>query len=245
MSILLKLSEPLTLSEVDFRIQSITASGYATILAYKDARVDMNRLDSVLNENWQKDYKTIEGRLYCGVGIKVDGEWLWRWDVGTESFSDKEKGQASDAFKRACVNWGIGRELYNYPFICVKLNPDEFTVENNKGKQTYNLQLKNWTWEGDVKNGEVISLNAKDQNGNVRYTFPNKPTYKSNQQKEAPKNTPVLSENDWKVKIESCADLKALESLWFNELPKELQPKLLALKNRIKEQLIAKTHQTA
>lgn len=141
--LLTKLKEPLKIEEVDFRLQSINTGGYATILAYKDARVDMNRLDDVFGADWQKDYKTIDGNLYCGVAIKIKGEWLWRWDVGTESFSDKEKGQASDAFKRACFNWGIGRELYNYPTITAKLNADEFIVENGKVKATWKLNIKN------------------------------------------------------------------------------------------------------
>ena len=144
--ILEQLKQPLKITDVDFRVQSINTGGYATILAYKDARVDMNRLDSVCGEKWQKDYKVIEGNLYCGVAIKIEDEWLWRWDVGTESFSDKQKGQASDAFKRACFNWGIGRELYNYPVIQVKLYPNEFTLNDYQGKksakQTYELKLK-------------------------------------------------------------------------------------------------------
>ena len=122
-NILKELSKPLDIKDVDFRIQSINKGGYATILAYKDARVDMNRLDEVCGANWQKDYRYIEskGMLFCRVGIKIGNEWIWREDLGVESFTEKQKGQASDAFKRACFNWGIGRELYDYPLIQVKL----------------------------------------------------------------------------------------------------------------------------
>lgn len=167
-----KLSEPLDIEAVDFRIQSINKGGYATILAYKDARVDMNRLDEVIGaENWQRDYKEIDGTLYCGVAIKFE-EWVWKWDAGTESFSDKEKGRASDAFKRACFNWGIGRELYDYPVIQIKLNSDEFTVENGKARQTYKLNLKDWDWAAEFENGKVKSLKAFDSAGNTRFSFP-------------------------------------------------------------------------
>jgi hypothetical protein len=82
------LQKPLDIKDIDFRIQSINKHGYATILAYKDARVDMKRLDEVCEFNWQKDYKLIDGRLYCGIGIKNNDEWIWRWDVGVVRCND-------------------------------------------------------------------------------------------------------------------------------------------------------------
>lgn len=167
-----KLSKPLDISDVDFRVQSINNGGYATILAYKDARVDMNRLDEVCGVHWQKDFKLIDGKLFCGVGIKYNDEWVWRWDVGTESNTEKEKGQASDSFKRACFCWGIGRELYNYPVIQVKLFPEEFTIENGKPKQTWNLKIKSWVWESEFDDdGNIKMLIAKDERGNERFVF--------------------------------------------------------------------------
>lgn len=175
--ILKDLSKPLDIKDVDFRIQSINKGGYATILAYKDARVDMNRLDEVCGPNWQKDYRYIEskGMLFCRVGIKIGNEWIWREDLGVESFTEKQKGQASDAFKRACFNWGIGRELYDYPLIQVKLNSDEFKVDNNgKAKQTWNLKLKEWIWSSEFKDGKVMSLIAKDDKGIIRFNSNNK-----------------------------------------------------------------------
>ncbi len=67
---LTKLKTPLGIKDIDFRIQSINKGGYATILAYKDARVDMNRLDEVVGaENWQRDHKEIKNVVYCGIGI--------------------------------------------------------------------------------------------------------------------------------------------------------------------------------
>ena len=127
----LKLNTPLTIEEIDFRVQSVNKGGYATILAYKDARVDMNRLDSVYGvDGWQKKYDLINGNLFCSVGIFSDKskEWIWKQDVGTESNTEKTKGEASDAFKRACFNLGIGRELYDYPIIQVKLLDNEFEL---------------------------------------------------------------------------------------------------------------------
>jgi len=94
----------LRIDEIDVRVQSIDARGVATILAYKDARVDMSMLDEQVGPyNWQKDYKVIEGRLYCGVGISIMEEstketrMVWKWDVGTDGDMEKEKSAASDA----------------------------------------------------------------------------------------------------------------------------------------------------
>lgn len=242
-TIIKELKKPLNITDVDFRVQSISVKGYATILAYKDARVDMNRLDEVCGTNWQKRYKTIDGNLYCGVGVKIGDEWIWRWDVGTESFSDKEKGQASDAFKRACFNWGIGRELYNYPFIMVKLNADEFTVEERQGKQvakqTYSLKLKEWKWCIEVDaDGNIASLSAKDQNGSPRYSFPSGNQKPANT--PAPESKPAkkeMTEGEASKAISSCQNLKDLEKVWF-EIPTTLKPKLLALKNQMKTAIL-------
>lgn len=105
--------------EIDVRVGNVSKNGY-TLLLYKDARCDMNILDETVGaENWQRDHKEVKGNLYCGVGIwhKEKSQWIYKWDCGTESNTEKEKGEASDSFKRACVNWGIGRELYTSPQI--------------------------------------------------------------------------------------------------------------------------------
>ena len=102
-----KLREPLKLEDIEFRIQSINKGGYATILAYKNARVDMQRLDAIVGpENWTRKHEFKNNQLYCSVGVydKDKKEWVWKEDVGTESNTEAEKGQASDSFKRACFN---------------------------------------------------------------------------------------------------------------------------------------------
>lgn len=171
----MKLNEPLKINEIDFRIQSVNKGGYATILAYKDARVDMNRLDAVFGLGfWQRKHTLINGNLFCSVGIwnKEINQWVWVEDVGVESNAEKEKGQASDSFKRACFNLGIGRELYDYPLIQVKLNQDEFIVEGQKVKPTFNLKLKEWIWFSQFdENGVLTYLGCKDQNGKLRFQY--------------------------------------------------------------------------
>jgi len=170
-----KINTPLAIHEIDFRVQSINKGGYATILAYKDARVDMNRLDAVYGVGfWQKKYDVINDNLFCSVGIwnKDLNQWVWVQDVGTESNTEKEKGQASDAFKRACFNLGIGRELYDYPIIQIKLDANEFEIKNDKAYPTFNFKLKEWIWFSQFdENGKLNFLACKDNNGKPRFTF--------------------------------------------------------------------------
>ena len=127
--------------EIEVRIGTINEKG-ATLLLYKDARVDQHLLDETFGaENWQRDHKELKGNIYCGVGIREKiseetnfsdakyGDWVWKWDAGTESQTEKVKGEASDSFKRACVNWGIGRELYTAPFTWI--SSDKYTPYKN------------------------------------------------------------------------------------------------------------------
>lgn len=95
-------------NEIDVRVASVSAKG-VSLLLYKDARCDMNILDETVGPmNWQRGHQIIGDRLYCTVSIYDEnkGIWISKQDVGTESYAEKEKGQASDSFKRACFNWG-------------------------------------------------------------------------------------------------------------------------------------------
>ena len=109
--------------DIEVRVGGVYKSG-VTFLLYKNARVDMSILDETVGEfNWQRDHKEVKGNLYCGIGIwdEAKSQWIWKWDCGVESRKDadgnEKKGEASDSFKRAGTNWGIGRELYTSPFI--------------------------------------------------------------------------------------------------------------------------------
>lgn len=171
------LSAPLSIDQIDFRVQSINTGGYATILAYKDARVDQERLDKAVGPlNWKREHR--DNNRNCIVSIWCDEkkQWVSKEDTGTESNTEKEKGLASDSFKRACFNWGIGRELYDYPQIQVKLNQDEFKIEEGpRGKQakaTWKLKIKEWKWASKFdENGKIKALAAKDEAGNIRFTW--------------------------------------------------------------------------
>lgn len=172
-----KLREPLRADQIDFRIQSINKGGYATILAYKDARVDINRLDEVCGPlNWKREHTRDNHNCIVSIWDESKNQWVSKEDTGTESFTEKEKGLASDSFKRTNFNWGIGIELYDYPVISVKLNQDEFKVEGDRVKQTWNLKLRDWMWFNHFEGGKLSYLGAKDQNGQLRFEWGVRPT---------------------------------------------------------------------
>ena len=124
---------PLTAEDVECRVAQCSEKG-ASLLLYKTARTDMSLLDETVGaENWQKDYRAIDGKLYCGIGCRFkDGEWVWKWDTGTPSNMESQKGEASDAFKRAGFCWGIGRELYTAPFVWVGADKLKKHYQNQK-----------------------------------------------------------------------------------------------------------------
>lgn len=107
--------------EIECRVSVINERGLSLLL-FKDARVDRKILDETFTPfGWRRTHQSIDGNLYCTVEIwdKEKQQWISKQDVGTVSYSEKEKGQASDSFKRTCFNWGIGRELYTAPFIWI------------------------------------------------------------------------------------------------------------------------------
>lgn len=159
--------------EIECRIGSVGAKGF-TMLLYKDARCDMNILDETVGEfNWQRDHKEIKGTVYCGVGINGRGqsthdEWMWKWDAGAESYTEKEKGEASDSFKRACVNWGIGRELYTAPLIFIRAKTDPvgngYRLTNKSDGYGYKVA------QIEYKGGRISHL-VITKNGTQVFTF--------------------------------------------------------------------------
>jgi hypothetical protein len=174
--ILAKLRRPLRRDEIDFRVGTVITSGqkaFATILAYKDARTDMNVLDEATDGLWQNKYeRDSRGVLQCGIGIKAGEEWVWKYSNGTETQVEKEKGEYSDAFKRAGFMWGIGRELYDVPSLFVELRASEFRMDNGKAKGTNKLRPNDWEWtiSEDMtafaamdKDGERLSVGVMDE----------------------------------------------------------------------------------
>lgn len=160
--------------EIDVRINQI-ASNYCTMLLYKDARCDMNILDETVGAlNWKREHTRDNANCIVSIYDENKEEWVSKEDTGTESFSEAEKGLASDSFKRACVNWGIGRELYSSPSIItfprkdmgVKDKPEFF----DKGDGRYTTKTYFWVEIIDYdENDNIKDLIIRDNKNNVRF----------------------------------------------------------------------------
>ena len=141
-------------NEIECRVAQVYEGKGITLLLYKNARTDSSILDETVGaENWQDRYYECKGNLFCSVGIKCGDEWVWKDDCGTESNMEKAKGEASDAFKRACFRWGIGKELYTAPFIWIP-----------------NDKIKGWYTQANGKQGVKDKFRVKyikTENGNI------------------------------------------------------------------------------
>lgn len=160
--------------EIDCRVSQI-ASNYCTLLLYKDARVDMNILDETIGAmNWKKAYLRDNANCVVSIWDESKKEWVSKEDTGTESFSEAEKGLASDSFKRACFNWGIGRELYTAPSIFILPNKEmtprgkdgEF-YQNDKGR--YETKTRFWVEYIDYVGNKIQNLIIRDNKNNIRF----------------------------------------------------------------------------
>lgn len=216
-----KLGRELKASEIEFRVSATSLFGNdatVTLVAYKDARVDMNILDEVAGPgNWQDDYFRDQSNvLFCKIGIYNESlkEWIWKVSNGIESNTEKVKGEASDAFKRAGFMWGIGRTLYDMPLIKVKLLPDEFEKEGNKAKPKPWFRPNDWTWTVDISKGYVKAVDTK---GSIRVQIENgvsilKASRGTNGQ--APKdNPPTPTQNEPESPVMNAAQEKLIKSL--------------------------------
>lgn len=200
-------------SEIECRVGTMKQDG-CSLLLYKDARVDMRLLDEVYGQmNWKRTHEVIDGNLYCTISIWDNDkkEWVSKQDVGTESNTEKEKGQASDSFKRAGFNWGLGRELYTAPFIWVKLEAPE--VSNRNGKfATYTKFIVKEIGYNEQR--EINKLVIADEKGRVRYSMGSQA--KVVQPKQAPSNEGddilQLAYSD----IERAKDMATLQGVWMD-----------------------------
>lgn len=157
--------------EVECRVQSVKQNG-CSILLFKDARCDMRILDETVGpENWQKEFYECKGTLFCRVGIHVHrvspqnafepyNEWVWKSDAGEPSNTSAQKGEASDSFKRACFNWGIGRELYTAPFCWVP--ESACRIQSARGK--YVCYDRFSVADMAVKDGKIVYLKIVNDN---------------------------------------------------------------------------------
>ena len=153
--------------EIECRVQSVKENGLVLLL-YKDARVDMNILDeTVSSSNWQNKFYENKGILFCSLGINTNFDkpdlpdrWVWKDDAGVESNTEAEKGNASDARKRAGFAWGIGRELYTAPFIWIPA--DKCNIEKGKCYDKFVVE------KIKIENKQITALSIWNSTKNVR-----------------------------------------------------------------------------
>lgn len=166
--------------EIECRIGTISEKGLSLLL-YKDARADMKILDETFGcFGWKRTHQSIDGNLYCTVEI-WDSEkksWIAKQDVGTVSYTEKEKGQASDSFKRACVSVGIGRELYSAPFIWISAQKCNIQRKNDKLISYDKFSVSEISYN---ENREIIGLSIiNDDTGEIVYSMIQKGSQKAN-----------------------------------------------------------------
>lgn len=186
--------------EIDVRVGTVSKSGShkASFLLYKDARCDMAIMDEVFGPmNWKREHEVVNGNLFCKVSVYNPEikEWVSKQDVGTESNTEREKGESSDSFKRACVNWGIGRELYTAPQIWINLTEREWN--NNKPYVKFSVAHI----EYDEETREIVDIVITDKDLNVRFS---------------------MKPNVWIRKVSECKSKAELNELW-NQAPNDIK----------------------
>ncbi len=169
--------------EIECRVSTINEKGMSLLL-FKDARVDQRILDETFTPfGWKRTHQCIDGNLYCTVEIwdKEKRQWIAKQDVGTTSHSEKEKGQASDSFKRACFNWGLGRELYTAPFIWVPATKVNIQKKDNRYTTSDRFSVLSI---GYNEQKEISALVIINQNEQKVFELKQKPERKQGQKAE-------------------------------------------------------------
>lgn len=164
----------LTANEIEVRVSRVTNAG-VELLLFKDSRCDMRILDETVGaENWQNEFYEQKGTLFCKVGLFTDYDrgpmWVWKSNAGAPSNIEAQKGEASDAFKRACFTWGIGRELYTAPRIFVYGDKCKSLKQGKNGK----MQCYDHFSVAKIKivDGRIVGLAIRnDDTGKVVFTY--------------------------------------------------------------------------
>ena len=159
--------------EIECRVAAVNENGLSLLL-YKDARVDQKILDETFVPfGWKRSHQCIDGKLVCTVEIKDSetGEWIGKQDVGTTGYAEKEKSQASDSFKRACFNWGIGRELYSAAFIWIPASKVQIKKKDDKYYCSENFHVTSIAYSGSR---EITGISITDSRGKSIFEWKNR-----------------------------------------------------------------------
>lgn len=206
--------------EIECRIQQVKVNkafpekSGVILLLYKDARVDMNVLDETVgSSNWQNKFYEHKGILFCSLGINTNYDkpempdrWVWKDDAGVESNTEAEKGNASDARKRAGFAWGIGRELYTSPFIWVGV--DKCDIKNEKCFDRFEVE------KIVIENKCIKALSIRNVSKKcTAFTFGSFPS--DGKKQEKPQEEPLTYESALAFKITFGEySGKTLQELW-------------------------------
>lgn len=157
--------------EIQCRVASLNKEGTGwSLLLYKDARCDMEILDETVgNMFWKREHTRDNANCIVSLWSNELNQWISKEDTGSESMAEKEKGLASDSFKRACFNWGVGRELYTAPFIWITAKQGEITEWN--GKKTVSNSAKMHVNHIYTDNGVIQELEIVDKSGTTRFSY--------------------------------------------------------------------------
>lgn len=192
--------------EIECRVGTIGVRGLSLLL-YKDARVDQRILDETFTPfGWRRTHQEIGGKLFCTVDVwdAEKKQWISKQDIGTESIAEKEKGQASDSFKRACFNWGIGRELYSAPFIWIPAEKVEISYDGKRYATTDRFHVQSIAYDEKREIAGLVICNSKGLS-----------VYKMHQQKNAVVNE-KLARTPEQAKVQLSKKMRG-------DLEKELQ----------------------
>ena len=192
--------------EIELRVGMASAKGFSLLL-YKDSRCDMALLDETVGSlNWKREHSRDNANCIVSIWDDAKKEWVSKEDTGTESQTEREKGLASDSFKRACVNWGIGRELYTAPFIWISghVETDQRARSGYKADQRYVNGLKVSAIKYSDKR-TITKLVIEDGNGDIAYAYGT--SKKASKPKEEPKEEPKPVEPQL-ISVEHAKEIK-------------------------------------
>lgn len=175
----------LTADEIELRVGSTNDSGFQLLL-YKNARVDMALLDEVVGVgNWQREHIILGNDIYCRLGIWNEelNQWVWKTDAGASGTIEEEKSKASDSFKRAATNFGLGRCLYTAPFVWIVVKDKDGKLTGENKKERYSVKVIEYK---DHKISKLVIINEKSKQVVYSYGFTENKSQKTD---NAPKTT--------------------------------------------------------
>lgn len=166
--------------EIECRVAQAKPNG-VSLLLYKDARCDQSILDETVGPmNWQRHHSRDNANCIVSIWDEQKKQWIEKEDTGTESNTEAQKGLASDSFKRACFNWGIGRELYTAPFIWIKAEDcPGLKVEGQKAKCFDTFEVEKIVIEGK----KIVAISIKNSKTKKRCFVWQDETWKARNQK--------------------------------------------------------------